>query len=202
MTESTTAAAPLLTGRFQRAFALACEVHGAQLRKGTRIPYVAHLMSVAALVLEHGSGEDAAIGGLLHDAVEDCEDGAEMERRIRAEFGGHVAGIVLGCSDAVAVPGQPKPPWRDRKQAYIDRLAGEDDPDVLLVSACDKLHNARSVVADLRAVGPAVWGRFKAGPAAQLWYYQSLASCYQGRVPPALSGELGRAAGQMRSLAA
>jgi (p)ppGpp synthase/HD superfamily hydrolase len=203
MAESTTAAAPLLTGRFQRAFAVACEVHAEQLRKGTRIPYLAHLMSVAALVLEHGGSEDAAIGGLLHDAVEDSRDGAEMERRIRGEFGEHVAAIVMGCSDAVAVPGQPKPPWRDRKAAYIGRLAGEDDPDVLAVSACDKLHNARSIVADLRAVGPALWDRFnQPDPAAQLWYYQSLASRYQGRVPAALADELARVIGQMRSLAA
>ncbi len=121
----------MLTARFQRAFTVACEVHAAQLRKGTRIPYLAHLMSVAALVLEHGGGEDAAIGGLLHDAVEDSSDGTQTEQRIREELGDHVAGIVMGCSDAVAVPGQPKPPWRDRKAAYIDHLAGEDDPDVL-----------------------------------------------------------------------
>jgi (p)ppGpp synthase/HD superfamily hydrolase len=158
-------------------------------------------MSIVALVLEHGGSEDAAIGGLLHDAVEDSDNGTRMERRIRVEFGDHVAGIVMGCSDAVAVPGQPKPPWRDRKAAYIRRLAGEHDPDVLLVSACDKLHNARSIIADLRAVGPAVWDRFKAGPAAQLWYYQSLPSCYQGRVPPVLSDELNRTIGQMQSLA-
>jgi (p)ppGpp synthase/HD superfamily hydrolase len=203
MAESTAAAAPLLTGRFQRAVAVACEVHAAQLRKGTRIPYLAHLLSVAALVLEHGGGEDAAIGGLLHDAVEDSGDGTQMERRIREEFGDRVAGIVLGCSDAVAVPGQPKPPWRDRKVAYLGRLAGEDDPDVLLVSACDKLHNARAIIADLRALGPALWNRStQADPAAQLRYYQSLASCYQGRIPPALSDELNRTIRQMQSLAA
>jgi (p)ppGpp synthase/HD superfamily hydrolase len=93
-------------------------------------------------------------------------------------------------------------PWRDRKEAYLQRLAGEDDPDVLLVSACDKLHNARAIVADLRAVGPALWDRFtQADPAAQLWYYQSLASCYQGRVTPALSDELNRTIRQMQSLA-
>jgi (p)ppGpp synthase/HD superfamily hydrolase len=159
-------------------------------------------MSVAALVLEHGGGEDAAISGLLHDAVEDSDDGTQMERRIREEFGDRVAGIVMGCSDAVAVPGQLKPPWRNRKEAYIRRLAGEHDPDVLLVSACDKLHNARSIVADLRVVGSALWGRFnQADPAAQLWYYQSLASCYEGRVPPALSDELNRTIWQMQSLA-
>ena len=202
MAESTTAAAPLLTGRFQRAFAVACEVHATQLRKGTRIPYLAHLMSVAALVLENGGGEDAAIGGLLHDAVEDSSDGAQMERRIREELGARVAGIVMGCWNAVAVPGQPKPPWRDRKAAYIDRLTGEADPDALLVSACDKLHNARAIVADLRAVGPALWDRFtQADPAAQLWYYQSLAACYQGRVPSTLCDELTRTIRQMESLA-
>jgi (p)ppGpp synthase/HD superfamily hydrolase len=203
MSESTAAAAPSLTGRFQRAFVMACEVHAAQRRKGTDIPYVAHLMSVAALVLEHGGGEDAAIGGLLHDAVEDSSDGAQMEQRIREEFGDHVAGIVMGCSDAVAVPGQPKLRWEERKGAYLDRLDREEDPDVLLVSACDKLHNARAIVADLRAVGPALWGRFsQKDPKAQLWYYRSLASRYPGRVPAALSDELDRTIEQMQSLAA
>ena len=202
MAEPTAATAPLLTSRFQQAFGMACEVHAAQLRKGTRIPYLAHLMSVAALVLEHGGSEDAAIGGLLHDAVEDSQDGTQMEQRIREEFGDHVAGIVMACSDAVAVPGQPKQPWRDRKAAYLDQLAAEDDSDVLLVSACDKLHNARAIVADLRAIGSALWKRFtQPDPAAQLWYYQSLASCYQGRVPPALSDELNRTIRQLQSLA-
>lgn len=197
----TAATALLLTARFQQAFALAAEVHATQVRKGTQIPYLAHLMSVAALVLEHGGDEDAAISGLLHDAVEDAPDGTLIEQRIRDQFGDHVARIVLGCSDAVAVPGAPKPPWRDRKTAYLDRLAAEDDPDVLLVSACDKLHNARSIVADLRAVGPRLWDRFtQADPAAQLWYYQSLAACYQGRIPSALSDELNRVVAQMRSL--
>lgn len=98
---------------------------------------MAHLMSVAAFVLEHGGGEDAAISGLLQDAVEDSSDGTQMKQRIREEFGDRVAETVMGCSDAVAVPGQPKPPWRARKAAYLDRLAGEDDPDILLVSACD-----------------------------------------------------------------
>jgi (p)ppGpp synthase/HD superfamily hydrolase len=199
----TGATVPLLTDRFQQAFAMACEIHGAQARKGTQVPYVAHLMSVAALVLEHGGGEDAAIGGLLHDAVEDSADGAHVQERIREQFGDHVEAIVMGCSDAVAVAGQPKSAWWDRKAAYVDRLAADGDPDVLLVSACDKLHNARSIVADLRTVGPALWDRFnQTDPEAQLWYYQSLAACYQGRVPFALSDELNQVIGQMRSLAA
>jgi (p)ppGpp synthase/HD superfamily hydrolase len=126
---------------------------------------------------------------VLHDTIEDSGDGTQMERRIREEFGDHVAGIVKGCSDAIAVPEQPKPPWRDRKTAYVSRLTGEDAPDVLLVSACDKLHNARASVTDLRAVGPALRDRFiQADPAAQMWYYQTLASCYRaGSLPHCLT---------------
>src|SRR5215469_10422115 len=136
MPEST-AKAPMLTERFQRAFGMASEIHALQLRKGTGIPYLSHLMSVAALVLEHGGDEDAAISGLLHDAIEDSDDGARTEARIRGELGDRVADIVVGCSDAVAVPGEAKAPWRERKERYIRRLAGEDAPRVLLVSACD-----------------------------------------------------------------
>jgi (p)ppGpp synthase/HD superfamily hydrolase len=200
MTEASTAT-PLLTGRFQSAFELASQIHATQLRKGTAIPYMAHLMSVAALVLEHGGSEDAAIAALLHDAVEDSDDGTQTEARVRAEFGDHVADIVIGCSDTVASPGQPKPPWRDRKTRYLDRLAAETDPDVLLVSACDKLHNMRSVIADLRTLGPAVWNRFNENdPASQLWYYQSLVASYRGRVRVELSEELDRAFDQLREL--
>ncbi len=195
MTDS--AGQPMLTDRFQQAFALASQVHATQVRKRTTIPYLAHLMSVAALVLEHGGDEDAAIAGLLHDAVEDADDGAAIERQIRGEFGEHVADVVLGCSDTVAVPGQAKPPWRDRKQGYLDRLAGETDPDVLLVSACDKLHNTRSVLADLRAEGAAVWQRFnQPDPSVQLWYYSSLADIYRDHgLDPRLQAELDRTVG-------
>jgi len=201
MPEST-ATAPMLTERFQRAFAIASEIHALQLRKGTSIPYLSHLMSVAALVLEHGGDEDAAISGLLHDAIEDSGDGVQTEARIRSEFGARVADTVVGCSDAVAVPGERKAPWRERKERYIRHLAGEADSRVLLVSACDKLHNARSIVADLRAVGAAMWGRFsQRDPAQHLWYYQSLADCYAGRVPEGLAAELDRVLADMRALA-
>ena len=184
---------PMLTGRFQQAFALASQVHATQVRKSTTIPYLAHLMSVAALVLEYGGSEDAAIAGLLHDAVEDGDDGAAIERQIRDAFGDHVTSIVLGCSDSAAVPGQQRPPWRERREQYLAHLAEEASPDVLLVSACDKLHNTRSILADLRDVGPDVWDRFTfSGPDAQLWYYQSLADSYRGRVHPGLSSELDR----------
>lgn len=193
---------PMLTERFQRAFGLASEIHARQVRKGTTIPYVSHLMSVAALVLEHGGDEDAAISALLHDAIEDSDDGTRTEARIRVELGDQVADTVVGCSDAIAVPGEAKAPWRERKERYIRRVAGEDAPRVLLVSACDKLHNARSIVADLRTAGVAVWGRFsQRDPAQHLWYYQSLADCYAGRVPEGLTAELNRVLADMRTLA-
>jgi (p)ppGpp synthase/HD superfamily hydrolase len=196
------ATAPMLTERFQRAFAMASEIHARQLRKGTSIPYLSHLMSVAALVLEHGGDEDAAISGLLHDAIEDSADGTGTQARILGEFGARVADTVAGCSDAVAVPGEAKAPWRERKERYIRHLAGETDPRVLLVSACDKLHNARSIVADLHAIGAAVWERFsQRDPAQHLWYYQSLAGCYAGRVPDGLAAELDRVLADMQALA-
>lgn len=192
----------MLTSRFQEAFALASQIHARQRRKGTAVPYLAHLMSVAALVLEHGGDEDAAIAALLHDAVEDAADGAAVAATIRDKFGDRVADIVLACSDAIAVPGQPKAPWRERKASYIARLADECDPAVLLVSACDKLHNARTIVADLRASGPATWQRFsQKDPAVQLWNYKSLAATYTDRIPPSLADELTRIISQMESLA-
>jgi len=192
---------PMLTARFERAFALASEVHGRQLRKSTQIPYLAHLMSVAALTLEYGGGEDAAIGGLLHDAVEDSDDGSAMEGLIRQEFGDAVADIVLGCSDVIAESGAKKPPWRARKEKYLDRLETEvGNDDTLLVSACDKLHNARSIVGDLRVVGASLWERFSAGKDDQLWYYTALLSIYADQVPPALHAELTRTLAEMKQL--
>jgi len=178
-----TATAPLLTDRLQRAFALASEVHATQVRKGRCIPHLAHLMSVAARALEHGCGENAAIGGLLHDAVGDASDGTQTEARIRRQFGDRVADIVIACSDAVAVSGRPETAMAIARRS-TSGTCRETDHAVLLVSACDKLHNARTIVADLRAIGPALWDRFnEKDPAPQLWYYKSLADCYRGRVP-------------------
>lgn len=204
------AAGRLLTPRFERAFALACEVHAIQVRKGTTIPYLAHLLAVTALVLEAGGGEDCAIAALLHDSVEDSRDGKAMLDRIRSDFGDRVAAIVAACSDATAIPGRPKPDWRPRKEAHLEHLRAEEDPEILLVSACDKLHNARSTVSDLRADGPVVWERFRAGRDDQLWYYGSLNAVYSeksltiprggellGRVAEQLAGVVA----EMRSLA-
>jgi len=184
--------APALTGRFAAAFALAWAVHGTQLRKKTGIPYMAHVMSVTALALEHGADEDVAIAALLHDAVEDSDDGEATRRVIEDQFGERVARIVMACSDAIAVPGRPKPDWRERKERYLRHLATDADVDALLVSACDKVHNARSILADLRTEGDIVWARFTVSdPRAQLWYYTSVLAILKRRLPGQLTNELG-----------
>lgn len=165
---------PLVSERMDRAFAMARRLHGAQLRKATATPYLAHLLSVAALVLEHGGDEDLAIAALLHDAAED-QGGAPVVAAIRAEFGDRVADVVLACSDSLAEDPTAKAPWWERKAAYLDRL-GDEPTDVVLVSAADKLHNLRSMVADHRRQGEALWERFnpEAGRAGQLWYQHQL----------------------------
>lgn len=180
-------AAPVPGARFAEAVGWAAELHATQVRKGTAIPYLAHVLAVAAIALEHGADEDVAIAAVLHDAIEDC-GGARIREVIAARFGGRVAAIVEGCTDADVTP---KPPWRARKEAYLAHLP-EAATDVLLVSASDKLHNARSLLADHRTVGEDLWGRFSGGREGTLWYYRSLVDAYRasGRVPAALLAEV------------
>ena len=165
-----------LTPRFDDAVTEARRLHGGQRRKGTDIPYVAHLLSVSAIVLEDGGSEDEAIAGLLHDVIEDVPvEGTE--EFIRERFGDRVADIVSACSDSTTFP---KPPWRERKESYLAHLESAS-PDVLRVSLADKLHNARAILYDLRTVGDSLWARFTAAsPGDQLWYYRSLADVFAG----------------------
>ena len=186
----------MLTDRFEQALVYASRLHAKQLRKGSATPYVSHLLAVAALVLEHGADEDQAIAALLHDAVED-QGGPKTLAAIRRRFGPVVAAIVSACSDTDATP---KPPWRPRKEAYLQHLRTAPAA-VRLVSAADKLHNARSTVADLRTLGPRVWKRFHAGPADQLWYYRSLVAIFRRRGPRRLAEELARVVAEMEVLA-
>ncbi|HMV32654.1 MAG: HD domain-containing protein [Gemmatimonadales bacterium] len=167
--------------RYSAALAFASELHGGQLRKGTTIPYVAHLLSVSALVLEAGGDEDAAIAALLHDAVED-QGGRPMLERIRARFGDAVAEIVEACTDAEVTP---KPPWRQRKEAYLASIPHKSAP-ALLVSIADKVHNAGAILRDYTQLGDAVWARFAGGREGTLWYYRSLADAFRGRAPQSL----------------
>ena len=160
---------PKLGPRFMRAFQFAAKQHSGQTRKASTIPYVAHLMGVASLVLEAGGDEDLAIAALLHDVVEDC-GGAPMLKEVRSRFGTRVAQIVDGCTDAYTLP---KPPWRERKESYMRRLKKESY-DTRLVSAADKLNNVRSILSDYRAIGESVWSRFNGGREGTLWYYRTL----------------------------
>jgi len=169
--------APPYSERLALAFAYAAAQHRLQVRKGTSIPYLTHLMSVAALVGEHGGGEDEMMAALLHDAVEDT-GGAPVLALIRERFGERVARIVEGCTDDDGTqPGGGKRPWIARKTAYLTHVA-EAPLEVLRVSASDKLHNLRTIVADLRVEGTAVFDRFKAGRVGTLWYYRSLSSIF------------------------
>lgn len=181
--------------RLAEAFAFAATAHAAQVRKGTAVPYVSHLMSVSALVLEHGGDEDQAIAGLLHDVIEDC--GADHEPAIRERFGELVARIVRACTDADT---HPKPPWQERKETYLRHLQ-QEAPEVLLVSAADKLHNARAIVSDQHAIGPAVFERFSATQVQVLWYYRTLAEIYRDKMPGRLADEVARTVGVMHELA-
>jgi (p)ppGpp synthase/HD superfamily hydrolase len=166
---------PVLTNRFAEAFAYAATLHARQIRKGANIPYLSHLMSVAALVLEDGGDEDEAIAGLLHDAVED-QGGQPTLEEIRRRFGEKVARIVSACTDSDTVP---KPPWRERKERYLAHVR-HAPADVRRVSSADKLHNARSILTDYRVIGDELWSRFTASKEETLWYYRSLLEAFRG----------------------
>jgi GTP pyrophosphokinase len=189
--------AALLSPRFERGLVLANRLHRRQKRKGTDIPYIAHLMTVAGLVLEAGGDEDMAIAALLHDAVED-QGGAPTLGMIRKRFGKRVADIVAGCTDSDAVP---KPPWRQRKETYIAHLR-HAPPEVRLVSASDKLHNARSVLSDYRRLGEALWPRFTGQREGTLWYYRTLVDTFRAAGSNSVVDELGRVVAEIEHWAA
>lgn len=182
--------------RFEQALVYAYHLHGNQTRKGSDLPYMSHLMAVCGLVMEHGGNEDQCIAALLHDAVEDQggrATGDEIERR----FGAGVRQIVDGCSDSEVVP---KPPWRERKEAYLAHLRDASEG-VRLVSCCDKIHNARTLLSDLRTLGPPMWSRFNASPAETVWYFRSIVSTLREAGGPfALAAELERTVDTLEAL--
>ncbi len=177
----------MLTARFTEALEYARAHHEGQLRKGTEIPYLAHLLAVCSVVLESGGHETEALGALLHDVVEDG-GGIAALTEIEERFGAEVAAIVEGCSDTTAAE---KEDWRLRKERYLAHLQSAPAP-VLLVSAADKLHNARSILGDLREHGDELWQRFNRGAEDQLWYYGSLRDVFVRRLPGRLADELDR----------
>jgi GTP pyrophosphokinase len=155
--------------RFLLALDAAATMHAAQLRKGSSVPYISHLLGTCAIAMEYGANEDEAIAALLHDAIEDVRPTAQARNAV-AGFGERVLAIVEGCTDSDT---HPKKPWRVRKERYLAHLA-EADASVLLVAGADKLHNARSLLIDLRRIGEEVWTRFNAGPDESLWFYRSV----------------------------
>lgn len=185
----------MLSARFTNAIKLAAELHSSQLRKGTNIPYISHLLGVTSLVLEHGGNEDEAISAMLHDAVED-RGGKETLALIKSQFGSNVAHIVWGCSDSYETP---KPPWRDRKENYLQHIT-KASASVRLVSNADKLHNARAILGDLRIHGDLLWQRFSGGKAGTLWYYRSLADTFREFHPSTLAEELNRVVEEIENL--
>lgn len=186
----------MVAPRFIEALGYAARLHAKQLRKRTERPYVGHLLSVTSIVIEYGGDEEMAIAALLHDAVED-QGGLPRLREIRKKFGTRVARIVDGCTDSYT---EPKPPWRERKFAYIERVAGEPN-DVRLVSAADKLSNVRETIHDLRVHGDAVFEKFHGKKEGTLWYYRALVGVFRKAGTNALIDELDRAVTELESLA-
>lgn len=182
--------------RFESALLYAAQLHRFQERKGSGVPYVTHLLAVASIVGENGGTEDEVIAALLHDAPEDA-GGTDRLEDIRARYGDAVAEIVAGCTDTYE---DPKPPWRPRKERYVAHVATAS-PSVRLVSAADKLHNARTILADLRESGEGLWGRFTGGKEGTLWYYRALTDAYDGAGRDRLVEELDAVVGEIEALA-
>ncbi len=186
----------MLTTRFQNALVFATQLHANQNRKASSTPYIAHLLGVTVLVLEAGGDEDQAIAALLHDAVEH-QGGMQTFEIIRTRFGERVARIVDGCTDAYQLP---KPPWKERKEEYIEHLRNVP-ADVRLVSLADKVHNAHAILADLRQQGSQTCDKFNGGKQGTLWYYHTLAEVFQATGDDPLTSEFNRLVVEMERLA-
>ena len=182
--------------KFGEALDYAVRVHRDQRRKGTQVPYITHLLAVAAIVGENGGTEDEVVAALLHDAPED-QGGRERLEDIRERFGDEVAGIVADCTDTYE---DPKPPWRERKEEYVAHIYHAPES-VRLVSAADKLHNARAILADLRVVGDELWQRFTGGKEGTLWNYRALVTAFRAVGPNAVVEELDRVVSELEHLA-
>ena len=163
-----------LTNKFEQALVYATQLHANQTRKVDKIPYISHLMSVSALILEAGGSEDEAIAGLLHDAVED-QGGKATREEIRQKFGETIVEIVDGCTESDITP---KPPWKERKIQYIENIRNASDS-VKLVSLADKLHNARSLLIGYQNQGDRLWDYFTGSKEDKLWFYGELLEIYK-----------------------
>jgi (p)ppGpp synthase/HD superfamily hydrolase len=199
----------MLTDRYKDAMLFAAGLHDSQMRKGTEVAYLSHLLAVSSLVIENGGSEDEAIAALLHDAIEDQGDDYESEylaeprngrvalrRDLKLRYGARVLEVVRACTDDEDFKKPPKGKmgttrqWKARKTAYLGRLRRKQDVGLLRVSCADKLHNARSILIDYEEQGQRLWKLFRAQTKEnQLWYYGSLARIYEKKV--AASGDRG-----------
>jgi (p)ppGpp synthase/HD superfamily hydrolase len=186
----------LLTSRFEDAFVYSMRLHAKQTRKGSKTPYIAHLLGVTAMVLENGGNEDEAIAALLHDAVED-QGGLETLEEIRGRFGKRVAEIVDAVTDAYTIP---KPPWRERKEQYIASIPTAS-PSAVRVSLADKVYNAQATLRDIRGEGESAWKRFNCGKEGILWYYHQLVHAFKDHGRNYLLEELERLVDEIDRLA-
>jgi len=208
----------MLSESYRQALDFAARLHHGHMRKGSEIHYLSHLLSVSALVLEHGGSEEEAIAGLLHDSIEDQGDGYEsrfhgepttgrgaLKRDLSLLFGDRVRQIVVGCTDDEDYPPGHKErdrsvrAWRKRKERYLEVLRDSRDTGVLRVSSADKLHNARTILSDLEFMGDALWTRFAPKtPADHLWYYNSLIEIYEVRAEALSDSGIRRMARELR----
>jgi GTP pyrophosphokinase len=203
---SANANAPLLLSeRFTRAVDYARTLH-IERRKGTEIPYMAHLLGVASLVMGESGRvsfpvtEDMVIAALLHDTVEDY-GGAPRLKDVEFNFGTNVARMVEGLSDTLAEDPSQKEGWTFRKERYLDRLLREP-PDVQLISAADKLYNAQSILSDYRRIGAEIWRRFKRGRDQQLWYFNELLTIFKNSGTNEIVDELERVVKELARVSA
>jgi (p)ppGpp synthase/HD superfamily hydrolase len=180
-----------LSETFDDALTYASRLHRDQVRKGSGVPYIAHLLSVSSRVISAGGSEVQAIAGLLHDAAED-QGGAATLDEIRTRFGAPVAQIVSDCTDSWV---EPKPAWRPRKQTYLAALPGKPATS-LLVSLADKVDNAQAILADYRHMGDDLWSRFTGGREGTIWYYRTLSTIFARALPGPLTDELARTVAQ------
>ncbi len=186
----------ILSSRFDFALTFATDLHRDQVRKGSNVPYISHLLGVCSLVLEYGGDEDSAIAALLHDAIED-QGGLPTRDKIQQHFGENVTAIVEACTDAYETP---KPPWRERKEAYLNHVPEMSDQ-AALVSAADKLHNVRSIIKDWHEIGEKIWDIFSVSKEKTLWYYRELAVAFYKRKPTPIATELKRTVQELETIA-
>jgi (p)ppGpp synthase/HD superfamily hydrolase len=209
----------MLTKRFDAALRFAAELHRSQFRKGTDVPYLGHLLAVAALVIEDSGSEDEAIAALLHDSIEDQGEHfpggrTALRLHIKDQFGAAVADIVDACTDdegffkgLTGTPAEERERWLERKRKYVESIPHESSQ-ALRVTAADKVHNAESILDSHAVIGPEIWNRFRTKSGEdQIKVYRDLSEAigarneqFPTRQRTGLAKRLSRAVDSMKNL--